>query len=289
MSSRGEVRPLADGGSPAQAALEAFRREVAFARALQQPAPATRAILWILAAAFGLGYAVTALAVEPRFGEVDSALRPIIAFAAKVNTQIADGQWWRLVTHTLLHGGFFHFAVNAYALYVLGSITERVFGTSRFVLIYALSGLGGALASWWFNDAASVGASGAIFGVFGAAIVFGYRDKALVPASVARALSSGLLPYLLLSLVVGLLPFVDMAAHVGGLVTGVAVALVVRSPLAGVRPSRAWVEPVLRGVVWGLVVLMMVAVASAADYGAQCLSSASAWEACLAVPLGESE
>src|SRR5690606_39133033 len=146
-----------------------------------------------------------------------------------INAEIEQGAWWRLLTHTMIHGGWLHLILNGYGLFLLGTISERLFGTRRFILIYGIAGVAGAFASFYFNDAPSVGASGAIYGVFGAVIVFGFKFRTLLPERVGKALSTGLLPWLLLSLAFGLLPMVDNAAHFGGLAAGAVLAAVMRS------------------------------------------------------------
>ena len=174
-------------------ALASYRLELTFIRRLQAPVPATRALLWMLVGIAVAGLLFGELVVQPRFGELGEGLDPTLLFAAKINAEVNSGAYWRLLTHTFVHGGWLHLAFNAYALLVLGSLTERMLGTRRFIVLYGLSGLAGALASYVFNDVPSVGASGAIFGVFGAAVVFGFKQRRVLPARVAKAMSTGLL------------------------------------------------------------------------------------------------
>jgi membrane associated rhomboid family serine protease len=93
-----------------------------------------------------------------------------------IPSAIAQGEWWRLLTSTLLHGSILHLLFNMYALYWLGPQLERILGHSRFAALYVLSALGGSVASYWFSDllTVSVGASGAIFGLITATIVLGW-------------------------------------------------------------------------------------------------------------------
>ena len=109
----------------------------------------------------------------------------LIAFGAKVNELIDQGQVWRLLTAMFLHIGIIHLAVNQYSLYAVGTLLERFMGATRFAILYVLAGLCGSLASYWFSpNAISAGASGAIFGLLGALLTPRYeiiRDLNGVP------------------------------------------------------------------------------------------------------------
>ena len=132
---------------------------------------------------------------------------------------IAQGEWWRLLTSTLLHGSILHLLFNMYALYWLGPQLERSLGHVRFAALYVLSALGGSVASYWFSDlnTVSVGASGAIFGLITATIVIGRETRADV---------SQLVVLLGLNVIIGFLqPGIDWRAHFGGAVIGALVAL----------------------------------------------------------------
>lgn len=131
-----------------------------------------------------------------------------------------DGEWSRLITAAFLHGSFLHIAFNMYVLYALGPTLERVLGHVRFLLLYVIAALGGSVASYVFSDirTVSVGASGAIFGLMGALLVAGRRLGHDV-RQVAVLLGVNVL--------IGFIaPGVDWRAHLGGLVTGAAVAAV---------------------------------------------------------------
>lgn len=130
------------------------------------------------------------------------------------------GEWWRLFTAAFLHGSILHIAFNMYVLFVLGPTLERVLGHLRYLILYVLAALGGGVASYMFSDmrTVSVGASGAIFGLMGALIVAGRRLKYDIKQVVIL---------LAVNVVIGFMaPGVDWRAHLGGLVTGAAVAAV---------------------------------------------------------------
>jgi membrane associated rhomboid family serine protease len=133
---------------------------------------------------------------------------------------IAQGEWWRLLTSTLLHGSILHLLFNMYALYWLGPQLERTLGHVRFAALYILSALGGSVASYWFSDlrTLSVGASGAIFGLITATIVIGREMRTDV---------SQLVVLLGLNVIIGFLQSgIDWRAHFGGAITGAAIAFI---------------------------------------------------------------
>jgi rhomboid protease GluP len=138
----------------------------------------------------------------------------------KQNDLIVQGQYWRLITAMFLHGSLVHIFFNGYALYALGPEAERIFGSLRFVAAYMLSGLAGSIASYAMSSAASVGASGAIFGLFGTLLAFYVVGRDVLGEMGRRQLQSmgGLI---VINLLLGFaVPGIDYWAHIGGLVVG---------------------------------------------------------------------
>ena len=131
-------------------------------------------------------------------------------------------QFWRLFTATFLHAGILHIGFNAYALYLFGTIVERDYGTTKFLAIYFISGFLASAASYAFGPAlaVAVGASGAIFGVFGAFIAWNYRRRHLAMA--AQNLRWAMTMIVLNALLAFGFPTIDWRAHVGGLIAGFA-------------------------------------------------------------------
>lgn len=150
----------------------------------------------------------------------------LIALGAKVNVLINNGQPWRLITCAFLHGGLAHIAFNMYALKVIGSEVEYVYGKVKYIAIYLISALGGSIFSYLFNaDSISVGASGAIFGLLGSMIIFGIRHK----NKIGKAYIMNLFKVLLINIFIGVtLSNIDNGAHIGGLLFGCISALVIR-------------------------------------------------------------
>jgi membrane associated rhomboid family serine protease len=131
---------------------------------------------------------------------------------ALVSFAVAAGEWWRLVTVVLVHASILHVAFNMYALWLVGQQVEIWLGRSRFIGLYVISALAGSALSYMFGQGYSVGASGAIFGVFGALAVLSRRlGYDMRPAVALIAIN------LVLSFTI---PGIDWHAHVGGLVAG---------------------------------------------------------------------
>jgi len=159
----------------------------------------------------------------------------LIAFGAKTNELLQSGEWFRLITPIFIHAGLLHLLLNSYALWVVGIQVEKLYGSARFLLIYLLSGVGGVAGSYFGQiflqkpiDAPSVGASGAIFGLFGVLAVFGFRYRREMPPAIRRAMTAGVLPVIVINLFIGFsIPFIDNSAHIGGLLTGAALTLIV--------------------------------------------------------------
>lgn len=127
---------------------------------------------------------------------------------------VAAGEWWRLLTAPFLHAGLWHVGLNMLALWILGGLLEPLLGRWRFVSVYLVSALAGAVASYSLSNPGviSVGASGAVFGLLGATIVALRRLNRDV---------SGVLVLLGINVVLGFVfPNIDWRAHLGGLLAG---------------------------------------------------------------------
>ena len=146
----------------------------------------------------------------------------LVYWGSNVGRLTLGGQWWRLFTSMFLHGSIWHIGFNMLALWQVGQVTERIFGSVRFAGLYLLAGLSGSLASvLWNPHVNSVGASGAIFGIIGGLLAFLGRKDSGVPPTVVADLRGSMLPFLLFSLWMGFIyPHTDNAAHIGGLIGG---------------------------------------------------------------------
>src|SRR5690625_2764443 len=163
--------------------------------------------------------------LEFRGGSMD--VPNLINMGAKYNPAMIEGEWWRAFTSMFLHIGFLHLFMNMLALYFLGVLLERIYGTKRFIVIYILSGIGGSLTSFAFSTSISAGASGALFGLFGALLFFGVNYKNLF----FQTMGKNVIFILILNLVIGIvIPNIDMGAHLGGLITGFLAATITSLP-----------------------------------------------------------
>jgi membrane associated rhomboid family serine protease/Flp pilus assembly protein TadD len=178
----------------------------------------------------------------------------LVRWGANWGRLTMTGQWWRLITYMFLHIGIIHIALNMWCLWDLGMLCESLFGTWTFGAVYVVCGIAGGIASLaWHPYTVSAGASGAIFGLVGALIAAFYLGEFSMPQGFIRAHLRSLLIFSAYSLLYGLIGRVDNAAHIGGLVTGLAFGALI----ARVAPSM---ENVLtRGAVVSFVALLVLA------------------------------
>ncbi|RUL86484.1 rhomboid family intramembrane serine protease [Tautonia sociabilis] len=185
-------------------------------------------VTYLIVASCVLVFLAMALAgVSP----INPTVPDLIAWGGNVGVAVAfDGEAWRLLSSVFLHGGLIHLALNMYVLYRAGPLLERLYGNLGFALLYLAAGLGGALASaWWHPLAVSVGASGAIFGLFGGLGAFLLSHRASIPAAVLKRVRGGVIALVLYNTLFGLvIPGIDNAAHLGGLVSGFVAGLFLR-------------------------------------------------------------
>jgi len=187
-------------------------------------------------------------------------------FGAKQNNLIAEQhEYWRLITSIFIHIGFIHLFLNNYALWIIGQEIERIYGSARFVVLYLVTGVIGSLGSYVFNpQATSAGASGAIFGLFGVMATFAFKYRKEIPQTLSREIKRRVLPIIAINLAFGFsVRIVDNAAHIGGLLSGVALALAIPY----MRPNEK-VTPLLWRVLQavGLVVVSVSFVSAFRNY-----------------------
>ena len=164
------------------------------------------------------------LAMELTGGSEDRNV--LLRFGAMFGPLIASGEYWRLFTAMFLHGHIWHLAFNSFLLFVFGQQVERIYGPTRFALIYVLSGLFGSVASYLLNSlVTSVGASGAIFGVLGALVAF-YLARREMLGEMGRQSLTGLAVFAAFNLLFGFTqPGIDNWAHMGGLAAGFTIGM----------------------------------------------------------------
>lgn len=177
---------------------------------------------------------------------------------AMANFLVEDGEWWRTLTVTLLHGGIAHIFFNMYALYIFGPRLEQQVGSLPFAALWLASAAGGSAASFFFGEPnqVAVGASGAIFGLFGAWIYVAWvrRDT---PAGRAQLTTFGWLLAINLALPL-FIPNIDWRAHLGGLLTGMLVAALWRYFAVGKTNAEQRRTALAAAVLVGLMALIIL-------------------------------
>lgn len=171
-----------------------------------------------------------------------------VAWGANYGPLTLRGEWWRLITACFVHGGIIHLGFNMYVLWDLGRVTERVYGSLGFALLYLVAGIGGSFASVVLSPTTpSVGASGAVFGVAGAFFAFLLRNRRRIDPHISAHLRRSLVTFVLINLALGFtVPGIDQAAHVGGLVTGFLGGLLASPKVGPNGPERAyWAYPIV--------------------------------------------
>lgn len=204
-------------------------------------------------------------------------LEPVlIAYGAKLNYLIdaPNYQWWRFIAPMFIHINLFHLLVNMYSLMMVGPFVEKLYGSAKFVVFWVATGIAGVVASYLtvrpqlatgsFSrfifksvDNPSAGASGALFGLVGVLFVFGIKFRRELPEGFKRAFGTGMLPIIFINLVIGFVGrgFIDNAAHLGGLLSGAALALAVDYRRPGARASITNTWRVLQVLALAVVVL----------------------------------
>ena len=159
---------------------------------------------------------------------IDQEPNNLHRFGALVNTNMMVSyiDLFRLVSSVFLHGGLFHLLCNMYSLYILGPQLESFFGKTKFIIIYIISGVIGNLLSMAFlqDGVVSVGASGAIFGLLGSLLYFGYHYRVYL----SGVIKSQIIPLILLNLGIGFIATgINNFAHIGGLIGGILISMAV--------------------------------------------------------------
>jgi rhomboid protease GluP len=156
------------------------------------------------------------------FGKGSQDAFTLIKFGAFQKDLILGGEYYRLITSAFLHIGIFHLLFNCYALYVIGRQLESFLGKIKFLIIYLVSALCGSLMSMIFPISISAGASGAIFGLLGSLLYFGYNYRVYL----GTVLKSQIIPLILINLIFGfMVSGINNAAHIGGLIGGILITM----------------------------------------------------------------
>lgn len=162
------------------------------------------------------------------FGNGSEDIATLLTFGAGYDVLIKSGEYYRLFTSMFLHIGIIHLLCNMYSLYVIGKEVENLFGKIKFLIIYIISGICGSILSLAFSsNTVSAGASGAIFGLLGALLYFGYYYRTYLGATIRTSI----LPVIIINLIIGFIsPGIDNSAHIGGLIGGILTTMLVGVP-----------------------------------------------------------
>lgn len=190
----------------------------------------------VVSSIIAINFIVYLLTLIPGYGDW------LLYAGMSVNGLIADGEWWRIITSMFLHVGFTHVLFNMFSLFLFGPELEKIAGKMRFLTIYFLAGIFGVAATFLIEppNYASVGASGALYGIFGAFAALIYYTRHLFPQ-----LRQIILPLIVISVIMTfLMPNINISAHLGGLVTGFILGIVYFNP----KNMMRWRKPGIKRV-----------------------------------------
>jgi rhomboid protease GluP len=257
--------PTAGQPSPPEPLRPQDREAVRFARAiLARPYKFTVILLVANLFVFLLMWESSGMASQALFPGFSETV--LATYGAKLNYLIGQHhQWWRFVTPMFIHVNLPHLLVNMYSLWMVGPYVEKLYGSAKFVVFWVFTGILSVVASYYTvqpelatgalgrflfkaEDHPAAGASGALFGLVGVLFVFGIKFRRELPEGFKRAFGTGMLPIIVINLFIGYLGrgFIDNAAHLGGLVSGAALALAAEYRRPGDRASVSIVWRVLQ-------------------------------------------
>lgn len=174
----------------------------------------------------------------------------LLKYGANLDVLVKNGEYYRLFTCIFLHIEIMHLLCNMYSLYIIGREVENLFGKIKYIIIFILSGIFGSIMSLAFtHNTISAGASGAIFGLLGALLYFGMHYRTYLGEAIKRSI----IPIIVVNLIIGFFAEgIDLAAHIGGLVGGVLVAMMV-----GV-PDKSKTKDIINGTILTIIYLIFI-------------------------------
>ena len=174
----------------------------------------------------------------------------LLKYGANLDVLVKNGEYYRLFTCIFLHIGIMHLLCNMYSLYIIGREVENLFGKIKYIIIFILSGIFGSIMSLAFtHNTISAGASGAIFGLLGALLYFGMHYRTYLGEAIKRSI----IPILVVNLIIGFFAEgIDLAAHIGGLVGGILLAMMV-----GV-PDKSKTKDIINGTILTIIYLIFI-------------------------------
>ena len=225
---RGGPGPAPDGKGggtiPPDAPALAAEEEAAFRRLLHEQTPRVYGTPVLVAANVAVFAAMVLLG---HASVMNPTAESLVRTGANFGPKTVNGEWWRLLSSMFLHVGIVHLLFNMWVLGQAGPLVERLFGNTAFLVLYVLSGLAGSLASVALNPlVVSAGASGAIFGVYGAFLGYLAVRRHALPVKIAKALGGSAVFFVGYNLFYGITQKgIDLAAHGGGFAAGLVCGL----------------------------------------------------------------
>lgn len=185
------------------------------------------------------------------FGKGSEDSLTLLKFGANCRPYVLIfNQYYRLITSAFLHIGVLHLLFNMYALFIIGTQIENFFGKIKYLIIYFGSAIFASLLSICFNDGISAGASGAIFGLLGAMLYFGYHYRLFL----GNVLKSQIIPIIMLNLFLGFItPGIDNAGHIGGLIGGILLAM-----SCGINKKDKKINGIILSVIFLVFILFLI-------------------------------
>jgi rhomboid protease GluP len=163
----------------------------------------------------------------------------LLKWGGNAKSLTLEGEWWRLLTSGFLHGGLLHIFFNVYVLCYIGYILEPVLGKLRFTATYLTSMIAGSLASVWWNDyGLSVGASGALFGMFG--VFLALNSTEILNREESEKYFISIIVFIAINILFGMQEGIDNASHIGGLLGGLFAGVILYPTLS--KPMIKWLH-----------------------------------------------
>jgi rhomboid protease GluP len=205
---------------------EAARQQ---ARAQTRVAPGEMAKPWVTYVLFGLNLLLWIVMVGAGVDAYKPGNAAMVAWGANFGPLVSGGQWWRLLTAMFVHGDIFHLGFNLYFLWAVGRMCEQIFGRAAYTAVYLGSGLlANLVAVAWRPDAITVGASAALFGVFGAFLAFALRRRDMLSEEFVRSIRFNAVLLIGMNVVIGLVvPEISIVGHIAGLLAGFALGYLI--------------------------------------------------------------
>lgn len=223
------IRRWKAGADGSVATDQTVANELVAEREFQEQLKALAPQPWVTYALVAINLAIWGFTLLNGGSLLQTPADKLLLWGGNAASEVQKGEWWRLLTATFMHSGLMHVAMNMLGLYTAGVLVERIYGARLYLIVYFGAGLLGSAFSLHFaaQQAVSVGASGAVFGVTGALLVAVLQHRDKLPKSFSKQMISGVGFFVVYSLLQGFAKSgIDNAAHIGGLLGGALAAFI---------------------------------------------------------------